>query len=171
VFAGYHVQAYCRVVVIIPEAFCRPPSSRVAAFGRSAFAQKQWARFPELKETVWQGQSMRLVHGHGIPTSLCMCILWDQAHQKRCASVLRPPIIVCVGTTASAGLSVFVTLSIFCWNHVVDMHGRLLKRNSVFWSVWMPAYRPMPTFSKNLAQQKRGASVPQCRMYHRRTSG
>jgi hypothetical protein len=65
---------------------------------------------------------MRLVHGHGIPTSLCMCILWDQAHQKRCASVLEPPIIVCVGTTASAGLSVFVTLSMFCRNHVVDIH-------------------------------------------------
>ena len=98
------------VLLQMPLVACHRPEWRVRPV---CLCLKQWGLFPELEANLWQGQSMRLVHGHGIPTSLCMCILWDQAHQKRCASVLRPPIIVCVGTTVSAGLSVFVTLSTF----------------------------------------------------------
>ena len=158
------------VLLQMPLVACHRPEWRVRPV---CLCLKQWGLFLELEANLWQGQSMRLVHGHGIPTSLCMCILWDQAHQKCCTSVFRPPIIVCVGTTASAGLSVFVTLSIFlpesCCRHTC-----MAGFSNETWSSGLCGCLLTglcPLFQKNLAQQNRGASVPQCRMYHRRTSG
>ena len=151
----------------LPDVMCRLTAGLSVSFQRPFVARhrpewqlrpvclclKQWALFPELNiEMCIRDNRCDLCMGMEYPPAFA-CAFCGTRHIRNAAHLCSdlPLFIVCVGTTASAGLSVFVTLSIFCWNHVVDMHGRLLKRNSVFWSVWMPAYWPMPTFSKQLS--------------------